>query len=261
MPQLTKKQRQDKRRKDIKSLSTFVIPVHKTLVEPINPISLVGAADSYARNEFSKKIKAATQEKGIVLAQAILYEKLLMADINSAELDDEGIKRDFTYFKEFSDELKAAGLFNRAKAVDLLLAKTKLVTSIKDVFVSKIAQKARRLKGEVATKEECELLSEYLSELKAWAINMYAIDCAQKQSLGQKIRIKTKGPDAADKWLYQMAIEDMKLTEHSFLDLSNEELKSLPDDGTLHGSPEAPDNLLDFKLSVRFFYQQIKKNK
>ncbi len=163
---VTKKQRQDKRRDGLKSLVTFIKPVHKTLVEPIDPTSLVGAAENFARDVFVKKVEEIAEEKGMAVTQALLYEKLLMSDINSAELDDEGLQRDVIYFNKFSDELKAAGLFNRAKAIDLLLAKMKLVTTIKDVFVSKIAQKARKLKGEVATKEECELLSEYLNALQ-----------------------------------------------------------------------------------------------
>ena len=166
MPELTKKQRQDKRRDGLKSLVTFIKPVHKTLVEPIDPTSLVGAAENFARDVFVKKVEEIAEEKGMAVTQALLYEKLLMSDINSAELDDEGLQRDVIYFNKFSGELKAAGLFNRAKAIDLLLAKMKLVTTIKDVFVSKIAQKARKLKGEVATKEECELLSEYLNALQ-----------------------------------------------------------------------------------------------
>jgi hypothetical protein len=161
MPELTKKQRQDKRRKDINSFVTFIKPIHKSLVEPIDPTSLVGAAENFARDVFVKKVEETAEEKGMTVTQALLYEKLLIADINSAGLGDEGLQRDVIYFKEFSDELKAAGLFNRAKAVDLLLAKMKPVKSIKGVFVSEIAQKARRLNGEVATKEECELLSEY----------------------------------------------------------------------------------------------------
>ena len=32
----------------------------------------------------------------------------------------------------------------------------------------------------------------------------------------------------------------------------------LADDGTLHGASEPANNLLDFKLSVRFIYDQIK---
>jgi hypothetical protein len=121
MAQLTKKQRQEKRRYDIKSLVTFIKPVHKTLVEPIESTSLVGAADSYARNEFSKKIKAATQEKGIVLAQAILYEKLLMADIELTKVDNNHYKMDKVLVHDLSVILRDSGLFNLERMLGLLI--------------------------------------------------------------------------------------------------------------------------------------------
>ncbi|NQZ22029.1 MAG: hypothetical protein HRT53_08225 [Colwellia sp.] len=255
---MTKKHRLDKRKDNLNALVTFIKPVHKSISESLDLTALASVAEISARDAFVISYERTSKEKGVIVTQALIYEKLLMADVCSVDLDHSGFKRDSIYFKEFSDELKAAGMFNRAKAIDLMLAKMKLVTNIKDVFVSKLAQKARKLKAQEATHEEIESLDEYLIELKEWAIRTYSLDCEQRKASGQKIRVKTKGPNAADKWLYQMAMKDLNLNENSFLDLSDEELRSLPDDGTLHGSPEPPNNLLDFKLSVRFFYNQIK---
>lgn len=259
MPQLTKEQRSEKRRKDLQALITFGTRIHKTLSEPLDPNSLAAVAESSIRNKFVNKVEAMSKEKGLVTAQALLYEQLLMDDIKSIQVDDSGLQKDSVFFNTFAEELRAAGLFNRANAVDLLLAKTKLVRNIKDVFVSKIAQSARKPKTIGATQEERDLLNEYKLELKEWANKKYTQDCALRKASGKRIRAKTKGSEAADKWLYQMAFEDLKLNEESFLSLTDDELNALPDDGTLHGSPEAPENILDFKLSARFFYEQIKK--
>lgn len=259
MTKLTKKDRLDKRTDNLNALVTFIKPVHKSISEPLSPNALESLAEISARKTFVKEHNEKSKEKGIEAVQSLIYETLLMADIHSVDLDGTGFKRDSVYFKEFSDELRAAGLFNRAKAIDLLLGKMKLITNIKDVFVSKTAQKARKLRAQEATHEDRELLDEYKGELKKWAIRKYAFDCEQRKMFGKKIRVKTKGPNAADKWLYQMAMADLNLNENSFLDLSDEELSMLPKDGTLYGSPESPDNVLDFKLSVRFFYEQIKK--
>jgi len=261
MKKLTKNKRLEKRKDNLNALVTFIKPVHKSISTPLDPKSLASLAEISARDSFVKKYDESIKDKGVVVTQALMYERLLMSDVRSADIDDNTFKSDSIYFKEFSDELKAAGMFNRAKAIDLLLAKKKLVTNIKDVFVSKIAQKARKGNVQKATHTERELLNEYLIELKAWAIKMYSSDCEQRKASGESVRVKTKGPNAADKWLYQMAMEDVDLNENSFLDLSYEELNSMPDDGTLHGSPEAPDNLLDFKLSARFFYNQIKNKR
>lgn len=258
MTKLTKNQRLDKRQDNLNALVTFIKPVHKSISEALDPTALASLAEMSAKDAFVKNYENTSKEKGVAVTQALIYEKLLMADIRSVDLGNTDFKHDSIYFKEFSDELKAAGMFNRAKSIDLLLAKMKLVTNIKDVFVSKIGQKARKLKTQGATHEERELLDEYLIELKKWAIRTYSLDCEKRKNSGQKVRTKTKGVDAADKWLYQMAMADISLSENSFLDLSDEELTELPDDGTLNGSPEQPDNLLDFKLSVRFFYDQIK---
>lgn len=258
MTKLTKNHRLDKRKDNLNALITFIKPVHKSISEPLNPNTLASVAEVSASDSFVLNYDETSKEKGVAVTQSLIYEKLLMADVRSVDLDNTGFKRDSVYFKEFSDELKAAGMFNRAKAIDLMIAKMKLVTNIKDVFVSKIGQKARKLKTQEATDEELELLDEYLIELKAWAIGTYTFDCEQRIKAGNKVRVKARGLDAADKWLYQMAMEDLSLNENSFLDLSDEELSALPDDGTLHGSPEPPNNLLDFKLSVRFFYDQIK---
>ena len=258
MTKLTKKYRLDKRKDNLNALVTFIKPVHKSISEPLSPGSLASVAEISARDAFVKKYDDTSKEKGVAITQSLIYEKLLMADVRSVDLDNTGFKRDSIYFKQFSDELRAAGLFNRAKAIDLLLAKMKLVTNIKDVYVSKIGQKARKLKTQEATNEELNLLDEYLIELKEWSIRAYSFDCEKRKNSGQKVRTKTRGVDAADKWLYQMAMEDLSLNENSFLHLSDEELSKIPDDGTLNGSPEQPDNELDFKLSVRFFYDQIK---
>ena len=258
MTKLTKNQRLNRRKENLNALVTFIKPVHKSIREPLDNESLASVAEMSSRDNFVKSYDDTSKEKGVAVTQALIYEKLLMADLSSVDCEETTFKRDSVYFKEFSDELRAAGLFNRAKAIDLLVAKMKLVTNIKDVYVSKIGQKARKLKTQEATNEERELLDAYLIELKEWAIKTYAFDCEQRKAIGQKIRVKTKGHDAADKWLYQMAMEDLNLNESSFLDLSDEELMNIPDDGTLNGSPEAPDNVLDFKLSVRFFYEQIK---
>jgi hypothetical protein len=259
MTQLIKKQRSEKRRENFRALITFSTRVHKTLSEPLDPNSLAGAAEISARDMFVKKIEATTQEKGIATAQALLYEQLLMADIKSVQVEDSGLQKDSVFFNNFSAELRTAGLFNRANAVDLLLVKTKLVRNIKDVFVSKIAQSARKPKTLNATQEERHLLDEYRLELNEWANRIYLLDCAQRKASGKRVRAKTKGPEAADKWLYKMAVEDLKLNEESFLYLTDDELNALPVDGTLHSSPEAPNNTLDFKLSARFFYEQLKK--
>jgi len=258
MPKLTKKHQLDKRKDNLNALVTFIKPVHQSINEPLNPDSLASVAEMSARGSFVKSYDDTSKEKGVAVTQALIYEKLLMGDLQSVDLDNTDFKCDSIYFKEFSDELKAAGLFNRAKAIDILLAKTKLVTNVKDVFVSKIGQKARKLKGQEASPEELKLLDNYLIELKEWSLRAYTYDCDKRKTSGLKARVKTRGPDAADKWLYQMAMEDLKLNENSFLDLSDDELNALPDDGTLHWSPEPPDNPLDFKLSVRFFYEQIK---
>lgn len=259
MNQLTKKQRSEKRRKDLRALITFGTRVHKTLSEPLDPNSLAAIAESSIRDKFVKKVEALSKEKGLTTAQALLYEQFLTADLRSVQVDDSGLEKDTVYFSKFSGELRAAGLFNRANAVDLLLAKTKLVKNIKDVFVSKIAQSARKAKTQGATQDEINLLDEYRLDLKEWANRVYSLDCTQRKALGKRVRPKTKGPDAADKWLYQMAVEDLNLHENSFLSLTDDELGALPDDGTLHSSPEIPENVLDFRLSVRFFYEQIKK--
>jgi hypothetical protein len=258
MTKLTKKQRLDKRQDNLHALVTFIKPVHKSISEPLDLTALASVAEIATRDAYVKNYDDTSKEKGVALTQALIYEKLLMGDVRSVDLGNTGYKRDSIYFKEFSEELKAAGMFNRAKSIDLLLAKMELLTNIKDVFVSKIGQKARKLKIQEATHKECGLLDEYLIELKTWATRTYSIDCEQRKATGQKVRVKTRGPNAADKWLYQMAMEDLSLNENSFLDLSDEELSNIPDDGTLNGSPEQPDNVLDFKLSVRFFYDQIK---
>ena len=257
---MTKKQRHKKRKDNINALVTFIKPVHKSISAPLEPNCLSSVAELSAKEAFVNNYDKASKEKGVAVTQALLYEKLLGADLSSVEVHETGFKNDSIYFKQFSEELKAAGMFNRAKAIDLLLAKMKLVTNIKDVYVTKIAQKARKLKAEEATQEEHELLDEYKNDLKEWAIKKYTLDCAQRKSKGKKVRAKTKTLDSADKWLYEMALADLKLNDNSFLDLSDEELSTLPNDGTLHGSPDVPDNLLDFKISVRFFYQQIKNN-
>jgi hypothetical protein len=260
MTQLTKKQRQEKRRKDLNSLITFIKPVHKTLSEPIDSSSLSGAADSFARDTFVKKVNAAALEEGLEATQALLYEKLLMGEVQSIELSENGFQRDAIYFNQFSEELKAAGLFNRAKAIDLLLEKIKLVTNIKDVFVSKIAQSARQLKAMDANEEELTLLDDYKKEFKVWAVNKYKEDNIKRKALGMRPRRKTNTADSADKWLFKMAKDDLALNLIDYSNVNNTDLDKLQSDGTLFNSPEPPDNWLDFKLSIRFCYEQIKNN-
>jgi hypothetical protein len=259
MAQLTKKQRQEKRRYDIKSLVTFIKPVHKTLVEPIEPTSLVGAADSYARNEFSKKIKAATQEKSIVLAQAILYEKFLMADIELTKVENNHYKMDKVLVHDLSVILRDSGLFNLERMLGLLIEKQRTVRGIKDVFITKGAKETANKRYEAVSNIDIEMLKEYKNDLKTWANKKYIEGCEYKKNRKEFPRRKREGEDAANMWLLEMAEDDVRLGKISEEEIQKNINDRLTIEGNLYGSPAQPDNLMGFKLTATFFYQCLKK--
>ena len=70
------------------ALITFGTRVHKTLSEPLEPNSLAAVAESNIRDKFVKKVESMSKEKGLAIAQVLLYEQLLMADIQSVQVDD-----------------------------------------------------------------------------------------------------------------------------------------------------------------------------
>ncbi len=136
MTQLTKKQRYKKRKDNLNALVTFIKPVHKSISAPLDPTALSSVAETSARNTFVKNYKETSKEKGVAVTQALLYENLLGGDVQPVEVNEICIEKDSIYFKQFSDELKAAGMFNRAKAIDLLLAKTKFKLKGREVFTT-----------------------------------------------------------------------------------------------------------------------------
>jgi len=259
MPQLSKKQRSDKRRDDLKSFVTFIKPVHKTLVEPLDPTSLVGAAESYARNKFNRKVEATTQEKGIALTQALLYEKLLMADIQITKIENNHFKMDKVLVHDLSVTLRDSGLFNFARMLELLVEKQSTVRCIKDVFISKGAKKAADKRYDSVSNADEELLKEYKNDLKIWAIKKYLEDCEYRKKRKELPRHKRLGEDPANKWLLDMAEDDVRLGKISEEEVHRNINDRLTIEGNLYGSPAQPDNLMGFKLTVTFFYQCLKK--
>lgn len=247
------------RQMNIRAFGKFITPVSVTIRKPLQFDSLEAAYEAQSRQEITNRMISQTEKHGTGKAQALIYEKLLAADLLLVDPNDNKPAYDTEHFLNIAVELKNAGLFNTAKSVELLLAKTKLVRNVSHVIISKKAQASRKAKDEVITNQMRVNLEEYKSSLKLWALGKYSGDCQYRLKRNEPKRAKRTGDIAADKWLLAMAEEDLQL---SLLDpsiLNDALVEGLTEEGNFHGSPEQPDHLLGFKLSLKFFYRCLKE--
>ncbi|MGJ8693750.1 MAG: hypothetical protein ACSHW0_14880 [Thalassotalea sp.] len=298
--------RNQKQLNDLNDLAKFVQPIHFSIISDAHPDSLeyIGESEqirelslNYQRFNFkeekeeldylyNKFFKAEGNEKQIIerLIDAKLeqikankFDSLQLLDLKLKRSIDGKAYKDKFLFKMLADELKTIGLPRLSQAVEALSKKTGLVTSIKDVFVSKRAKSGAKNRNVNINQSS---VKEYEEELKTWANQMMVIDIDSRKSKNLAPRPKRYNGDHKNKSFKSADIREedyddlpmnilllsMAETDKDYMSLPKDVMldeafmNELTPDMNRYGTPELPDGLEKYQYSASFFYKCIKNH-